>query len=83
MRVSTVKRIQERETATTQELACSINNKEVRMLEKSEQGRREEETSCGGGSHTVSEESREDYHLQPLVRTLSEIVTGDLEQKSR
>lgn len=29
----------EREIATTQELACSINNKEARMLEKSEQGK--------------------------------------------
>lgn len=29
----------EKEIATTKDLACSINNKEARMLEKSEQGK--------------------------------------------
>lgn len=47
-----------------------FHHKEARMLEKSEQGKEKEETSCGEVV-TVSEESRQDYHLQPLVRTLS------------
>ena len=39
-RIDSEENSREKEIATTKDLACSISNKEARMLEKSEQGKK-------------------------------------------